>query len=188
MKTGPPRDPGRARDPPVGRTDWRRPCGPPCLRTTINCDAITTITTIALRWSVNCPLARSLAPLPQINLIYVGKCSDCILQCAPILLTAQPRRKASHGDCSLTCQPRSVRRRSARPDDPPGAFRMMATPLVAAGGAPRRLRREAAFASPRGVNPVPASSDRTDRHRLKGSHPSPQALLGPRSVFHPAQI
>ena len=48
---------------------------------------------------------------------------------------------------------------------------MTATPLVAAAGNPQRLRREAAFASPRGANPVPASSGRTDRHRLnRGGH------------------
>ena len=41
-----------------------------------------------------------------------------------------------------------------------------ATLLVTAGGNPERLRSEAAFAALCGVNPVPASSGRTNRHRL----------------------
>ena len=41
-----------------------------------------------------------------------------------------------------------------------------ATLLVAAGSNPDRLRSEAAFASLCGVNPMPASSGRTNRHRL----------------------
>jgi transposase len=38
--------------------------------------------------------------------------------------------------------------------------------LVTAGDNPRRLRSEAAFAHLCGVAPIPASSGRTDRHRL----------------------
>ena len=38
--------------------------------------------------------------------------------------------------------------------------------LVAAGGNPERLHSEAAFASLCGVNPIPASSGKTNRHRL----------------------
>ena len=38
--------------------------------------------------------------------------------------------------------------------------------LIAAGGNPQRLRSEAAFASLCGVNPIPASSGKTNRHRL----------------------
>ena len=41
-----------------------------------------------------------------------------------------------------------------------------ATLLVAAGSEPDRLRSEAAFASLCGVNPIPASSGKTNRHRL----------------------
>ena len=41
-----------------------------------------------------------------------------------------------------------------------------ATLLVTAGGNPERLRSEAAFAALCGVNPIPASSGRTNRHRL----------------------
>ena len=41
-----------------------------------------------------------------------------------------------------------------------------ATLLVAAGSNPERLRSEAAFASLCGVNPIPASSGMTNRHRL----------------------
>ena len=41
-----------------------------------------------------------------------------------------------------------------------------ATLLVTAGGNPERLRSEAAFAGLCGVNPIPASSGRTNRHRL----------------------
>ena len=41
-----------------------------------------------------------------------------------------------------------------------------ATLLIAAGGNPQRLRSEAAFASLCGVNPIPASSGKTNRHRL----------------------
>jgi len=37
---------------------------------------------------------------------------------------------------------------------------------VAAGDNPDRLRSEAAFASLCGVAPIPASSGRTNRHRL----------------------
>ena len=40
------------------------------------------------------------------------------------------------------------------------------TLLVAAGSNPDRLRTEAAFASLCGVNPIPASSGKTNRHRL----------------------
>jgi transposase len=38
--------------------------------------------------------------------------------------------------------------------------------LVTAGDNPQRLRSEAAFAHLCGVSPIPASSGRTDRHRL----------------------
>ena len=38
--------------------------------------------------------------------------------------------------------------------------------LVAAGGNPERLHSEAAFASLCGVSPIPASSGKTNRHRL----------------------
>ena len=41
-----------------------------------------------------------------------------------------------------------------------------ATLLVTAGGNPERLRSEAAFAALCGVNPIPASSGRTNHHRL----------------------
>ena len=41
-----------------------------------------------------------------------------------------------------------------------------ATLLIAAGSNPDRLRSEAAFASLCGVNPIPASSGKTKRHRL----------------------
>ena len=41
-----------------------------------------------------------------------------------------------------------------------------ATLLVAAGSNPERLHSEAAFASLCGVNPIPASSGKTNRHRL----------------------
>ena len=41
-----------------------------------------------------------------------------------------------------------------------------ATLLVTAGSNPERLRSEAAFAALCGVNPIPASSGKTDRHRL----------------------
>ena len=44
-----------------------------------------------------------------------------------------------------------------------------ATLLIAAGSNPDRLRSEAAFASLCGVNPIPASSGRTNRHRLNRS-------------------
>ena len=38
--------------------------------------------------------------------------------------------------------------------------------LIAAGSNPQRLRSEAVFASLCGVNPIPASSGKTNRHRL----------------------
>ena len=41
-----------------------------------------------------------------------------------------------------------------------------AAPLMAAGSNPDRLRSEATFASLCGVNPIPASSGKTNRHRL----------------------
>ena len=41
-----------------------------------------------------------------------------------------------------------------------------ATLLIAAGSNPDRLRSEAAFASLCDVNPIPASSGKTNRHRL----------------------
>ena len=41
-----------------------------------------------------------------------------------------------------------------------------ATLLIAAGSNPDRLRSEAAFASLCGVNPIPASSGKTNRHWL----------------------
>ena len=41
-----------------------------------------------------------------------------------------------------------------------------ATLLVAAGSNPERLRSESAFAALCGVNPIPASSGKTNRHRL----------------------
>ena len=41
-----------------------------------------------------------------------------------------------------------------------------ATLLISAGSNPQRLRSEAAFASLCGVNPIPASSGKTNRHRL----------------------
>ena len=46
-----------------------------------------------------------------------------------------------------------------------------ATLLVAAGSNPERLHSEASFASLCGVNPIPASSGKTNRHRLnRGGH------------------
>ena len=55
---------------------------------------------------------------------------------------------------------------------------MAATLLVAAGSNPQRLRTEAAFASLCGVNPIPASSGRTNRHRLnRGGHRQANAAL-----------
>ena len=46
-----------------------------------------------------------------------------------------------------------------------------ATLLIAAGSNPDRLHSEAAFASLCGVNPIPASSGKTNRHRLnRGGH------------------
>ena len=44
-----------------------------------------------------------------------------------------------------------------------------ATLLVAAGSNPERLHSEAAFAALCGVNPIPASSGKTNRHRLNRS-------------------
>ena len=53
-----------------------------------------------------------------------------------------------------------------------------ATLLVTAGGNPERLRSEAAFAALCGVNPVPASSGRTNRHRLnRGGNRQANAAL-----------
>ncbi len=53
-----------------------------------------------------------------------------------------------------------------------------ATLLVAAGSNPQRLRTEAAFASLCGVNPLPASSGRTNRHRLnRGGYRQANAAL-----------
>ena len=53
-----------------------------------------------------------------------------------------------------------------------------ATLLVAAGSNPERLRSEAAFASLCGVNPIPASSGKTNRHRLnRGGHRQANAAL-----------
>ena len=49
---------------------------------------------------------------------------------------------------------------------------------MAAGRNPQRLRSEAAFASLCGVNPIPASSGRTNRHRLnRGGHRQANAAL-----------
>ena len=57
-----------------------------------------------------------------------------------------------------------------------------ATLLVTAGGNPERLRSEAAFAALCGVNPVPASSGRTNRHRLNrgGDRPGQRCPLSHR--------
>ena len=53
-----------------------------------------------------------------------------------------------------------------------------ATLLIAAGSNPDRLRTEAAFASLCGVNPIPASSGKTNRHRLnRGSDRQANAAL-----------
>ena len=53
-----------------------------------------------------------------------------------------------------------------------------ATLLVAAGSNPDRLRSEAAFASLCGVSPIPASSGKTNRHRLnRGGHRQANAAL-----------
>ncbi len=52
------------------------------------------------------------------------------------------------------------------------------TLLVAAGSNPERLHSEAAFASLCGVNPIPASSGKTNRHRLnRGGHHQANAAL-----------
>ena len=56
-----------------------------------------------------------------------------------------------------------------------------ATLLIAAGSNPDRLHSEAAFASLCGVNPIPASSGKTNRHRLnRGGHrrPAVRRLVG----------
>ena len=53
-----------------------------------------------------------------------------------------------------------------------------ATLLVAAGSNPERLHSEASFASLCGVNPIPASSGKTNRHRLnRGGHRQANAAL-----------
>ena len=53
-----------------------------------------------------------------------------------------------------------------------------ATLLVAAGSNPQRLSSDAAFAALRGVNPIPASSGKTNRHRLnRGGHRQANAAL-----------
>ena len=53
-----------------------------------------------------------------------------------------------------------------------------ATLLVAAGSNPERLDSEASFASLCGVNPIPASSGKTNRHRLnRGGHRQANAAL-----------
>ena len=53
-----------------------------------------------------------------------------------------------------------------------------ATLLVAAGSNPQRLRSEAVFASLCGVSPVPASSGKTNSHRLnRGGHRQANAAL-----------
>ena len=53
-----------------------------------------------------------------------------------------------------------------------------ATLLMAAGSNPQRLSSEAAFASLCGVNPIPASSGKTNRHRLnRGGHRQANAAL-----------
>ena len=53
-----------------------------------------------------------------------------------------------------------------------------ATLLVTAGSNPERLRSEAAFASLCGVNPIPGSSGKTNRHRLnRGGHRQANAAL-----------
>ena len=50
--------------------------------------------------------------------------------------------------------------------------------LIAAGSNPDRLHSEAAFASLCGVNPIPASSGKTNRHRLnRGGHRHANAAL-----------
>ena len=52
------------------------------------------------------------------------------------------------------------------------------TLLIAAGSNPDRLHSEAAFASLCGVNPIPASSGKTNRHRLnRGGHRQANATL-----------
>ena len=52
------------------------------------------------------------------------------------------------------------------------------TLLIAAGSNPDRLHSEAAFASLCGVNPIPASSGKTNRHRLnRGGHRHANAAL-----------
>ena len=70
--------------------------------------------------------------------------------------------------------PRSaVRTGTAHPDGSPGLVSIFgmgpdtaAAILVAAGSNPHRIHSEAAFASLCGVSPVPASSGKTNRHRL----------------------
>ena len=53
-----------------------------------------------------------------------------------------------------------------------------ATLLITAGSNPDRLRTEAAFASLCGVNPIPASSGKTNRHRLnRGGNRQANAAL-----------
>ena len=53
-----------------------------------------------------------------------------------------------------------------------------ATLLIAAGSNHDRLHSEAAFASLCGVNPIPASSGKTNRHRLnRGGHRQANAAL-----------
>ena len=53
-----------------------------------------------------------------------------------------------------------------------------ATLLIAAGSNPDRLHSEAAFASLCGVNPIPASSGKANRHRLnRGGHRQANAAL-----------
>ncbi|MFC9430175.1 transposase [Streptomyces sp. NPDC056987] len=66
---------------------------------------------------------------------------------------------------------------------------------MSAGDNPQRLRTEASFARLCGVAPLPASSGRTDRHRLhrggtvqEGHHPVPQTLRRPRGLPPPTSV
>ena len=62
--------------------------------------------------------------------------------------------------------PRSAAALTLSPPRPVTATRTAALPFAAAGDNPDRRRSEAAFASLCGVAPIPASSGKTNRHRL----------------------
>lgn len=101
------------------------------------------------------PLRRKLARMPQTTQVRI--CRELVNDVADLTR----REKALERDIAAL-----VREQAPALLEIPGCGILTAAKIVAETGSPSRFRNEACFAMHAGVAPIPASSGRTNRHRL----------------------